>query len=405
MLPVIPLLIRCAEKTALLSNCVLHLALCTPGSFTNHGRDVRLAQYVWLCLYLVTLGVVLFLYRKGGRVPLWAFVLLSCSRRIHSIFVLRLFNDCWAVFLSLAAFALFVSDFWTLGCVLFSLAVSVKMNILLFAPGLLLLLLKRFGLLGAVPRLFLACALPQVLLGFPFLVANWFGYVQRSFDLGRQFFYVWSVNWQFVPETLFLNRWFGLLLLALTASTCLLFALFKWTAPEEHFADILRGKYARGSRMTADHVLTTLFTSNFIGIVLARSLHFQFYVWYFFTLPYLLWTTTYPTPIRVAILGAIEVVWNVFPANAYASATLFIAHLAILAGLIATPLPHAYGGEHVIGRGDGRQEGDGIRGGTDEVDESNTKESQGKLERQEKADTHKEEKTSRRSSRAKAKVQ
>lgn len=274
----------------------------------------------------------------------------------------------------MVAFALFVSDLWTLGCFLFSLAVSVKMNILLFAPGLLLLLLKRFGLVGALPRLLFACALPQVILGFPFLMENWFGYVQRSFDLGRQFFYVWSVNWQFLPETLFLNRWFGLLLLAITFSTCLLFALFKWTSPEEHFADILRGEYANKRRMTADHILTTLFTSNFIGIVLARSLHFQFYVWYFFTLPYLLWTTAYPTPIRVALLFAIEVVWNVFPANAYASATLFIAHIAILAGLVATPLPSAYG------------------------EERNEKEEE---EEQEK----KEERTTRRSTRAKIKMQ
>lgn len=292
----------------------------------------------------MTLAVMLVLYRKGGRVPLWALVLLSCSRRIHSIFVLRLFNDCWAVFLSVAAFALFVSDFWTLGCFLFSLAVSVKMNILLFAPGLLLLLLKRFGAWRAIPRLLFACAAPQVFLGAPFLYANWFGYLQRSFDLGRQFFYVWSVNWQFVPEALFLNRWFGLTLLALTASTCVLFALFKWTSPDEHFADILAGHFAdhKRGRLTADHILTTLFTSNFIGIALARSLHFQFYVWYFFTLPYLLWATAYPTPIRVALLFAIEIVWNIFPANAYASAVLCFAHLAILAGLVATPLPNAY---------------------------------------------------------------
>lgn len=48
-------------------------------------------------------------------------------------------------------------------------------------------------------------------------------------------------------------------------------------------------------------VATTLFTVNLIGIVFSRSLHYQFYVWYFYTVPALLWSTPFWLPVRYAL--------------------------------------------------------------------------------------------------------
>ncbi len=42
-------------------------------------------------------------------------------------------------------------------------------------------------------------------------------------------------------------------------------------------------------------IVLPLFTANFIGLCFSRSLHYQFYVWYYHTLPYLLWLTPLPT--------------------------------------------------------------------------------------------------------------
>jgi len=42
-----------------------------------------------------------------------------------------------------------------------SLGVSVKMNVLLFAPPLAVLLMQRFGIIGSIPKL-AACAFVQV---------------------------------------------------------------------------------------------------------------------------------------------------------------------------------------------------------------------------------------------------
>ena len=86
--------------------------------------------------------------------------------------------------------------------------------------------------------------------------------------------------------------------------------------------------------LTAEYVVYTLMVSNFVGICFARTLHYQFYVWYFHSVPFLLLVQAkYPLIIRVALLVAIEFSFNVFPATPLSSAVLQMAHLLILAGV------------------------------------------------------------------------
>jgi len=46
-------------------------------------------------------------------------------------------------------------------------------------------------------------------------------------------------------------------------------------------------------------MVRTLFVSNFIGMCFSRSLHYQFYVWYFHTLHYLVWLVDMPVIYRL----------------------------------------------------------------------------------------------------------
>ena len=110
---------------------------------TAGGVHIRRAQWIFAGLYLATHAIVLQIYRRtrivcpllrlsppAARCPLltvcdttarrlrqfppWALVLLCVSKRVHSIFVLRLFNDPIAMLLLYAAVLLAMQNRWTL---------------------------------------------------------------------------------------------------------------------------------------------------------------------------------------------------------------------------------------------------------------------------------------------------
>ncbi|KFQ28858.1 Dol-P-Man:Man(5)GlcNAc(2)-PP-Dol alpha-1,3-mannosyltransferase, partial [Mesitornis unicolor] len=328
------------------SSCAVPPTASTP-SLSHLGAASHLGAQDRLLTALVSL--------RPCKVPPYVFFFMCCaSYRIHSIFVLRLFNDPVAMAILFLAINLFLEERWSWGCLLFSLAVSVKMNILLFAPGLLFLLLQRFGLLGCIPKLCI-CALLQVILGLPFLLVNPVGYLTRSFDLGRQFQFKWTVNWRFLPEEVFQNRAFHTALLLAHLAGLGLFALHRWHRSKESILALLKDPAERKPPfppLTVNNILCTqivfvLFSSNFLGICCSRSLHYQFYVWYFHTLPYLLWCT--PTAKlahmpKVLLLGVIELCWNTYPSTVCSSLSLHICHGLVLLqlwyGTAPSPAPH-----------------------------------------------------------------
>lgn len=67
------------------------------------STPLRLPQYIFAGLYVATQAVVMALHIRAAVLPPWALGLLCVSRRLHSIYVLRLFNDCWAMLAAYAA--------------------------------------------------------------------------------------------------------------------------------------------------------------------------------------------------------------------------------------------------------------------------------------------------------------
>ncbi|KAF7966088.1 hypothetical protein HWV62_40204, partial [Athelia sp. TMB] len=86
---------------------------------TNGGINVAFAQQIFGALYLLSLTLTCAIYRQAGGVPNWIVFLLPLSKRLHSIFVLRLFNDCWALVAVQAAILSYQTGWDDLGTVLF----------------------------------------------------------------------------------------------------------------------------------------------------------------------------------------------------------------------------------------------------------------------------------------------
>ncbi|OCH95035.1 glycosyltransferase family 58 protein [Obba rivulosa] len=305
---------------------------------TEGGARLEIAQQVYAQLYAASVALTCMTYHRAGGVPNWIVLLLPLSKRLHSIYVLRLFNDCWAVVFVQGAILAYAKGRNALGTVLFSCALSVKMGVLLYLPGLLVVLFKQEGLFGTLGHI-AAIAFSQLGIGLPFLTQFPRSYLSRSYELSRIFLYKWTVNWRFVSEETFLgSRWAsGLLLGHLT--TLVAFGLFRWCRRDGGVWSVLSsglrqpGRPPRTATVTADYVVTMLYTSNLIGILFARSLHYQFYSWYAQQIPFLAWRTKYPILLRLLLIVGIEYAWNVFPSTSFSSSILCAANVALLVGV------------------------------------------------------------------------
>lgn len=124
-------------------------------NLTDEGRDILTGQILFAGLYLSTLVLVFGCYRKTGAPP-YLFPLLVLSKRLHSIFMLRMFNDGVAAFAMWLAIWLFLKRYWTLGVLIWSLGVGVKMSLVLVAPAIAVIILLSVGLTRSVCLGFIA---------------------------------------------------------------------------------------------------------------------------------------------------------------------------------------------------------------------------------------------------------
>ena len=376
------------------------------------GEKVRNAQVLFAFLYVFNQWLALRILQRSRKVPIAFYAVTCLSKRMHSIFALRMFNDgVCAIFCHLAVLAFMdlglaakkekeriTTSACLRGFAWLSVATSIKMNALLYLPPALVLLVGYGQSLWEILFCLIVFVGIQIALALPFLLTFPKSYLARAFELTRVFTYKWTVNLKFLSEDRFVSKELarGLLLVHVTA--LFVAAHRKWfrgnlrggTKEQRFFWDFfgnffrmakrdmtsaLRGKNVSTTRrrintnnrsrnskrgrldddddkklleITSQYpsenaAALMLAQGNFIGVMCARSLHYQFYSWYFNLLPLILFNRTALSRRRKddnlffecvrngCVMLCVEYCWNKYPSTAFSSLLLQTTHAMIYA--------------------------------------------------------------------------
>lgn len=171
-----------------------------------------------------------------------------------------------------------------------------------------------------------------MILGLPFLLTSVKGYASRAFEFTRQFLFKWTVNWRFVGEDRFLSSQFSQALVMGNICILAIFFLTRWTRPSGlTLPGLIRRLFqptnesaerSMSLRITPAFILTTVFSSVAIGMLCARSLHYQFYTYIAWITPALLWQTNLHPILIYTVWAMQEWAWNVYPSTDTSSKTV-----------------------------------------------------------------------------------
>lgn len=136
----------------------------------------------------------------------------------------------------------------------------------------------------------------------------------------------WTVNWRFIGEKIFLSPGFSLALVIAHISLIGLFVNIFCPRPPgcslpQHIRNLMRH---RGEKLSKSFITTVLLTSLAIGLLCARSLHYQFFAYLAWATPFLFWRAGIH-PILLYILSTHqEWAWNVYPSSSFSSVAVVI---------------------------------------------------------------------------------
>ena len=137
----------------------------------------------------------------------------------------------------------------------------------------------------------------------------------------------WTVNWRFVGEEKFLSREFSVGLMVLHISLLAIFFGI-WVKPSgsnmvRFLQHTLQGRQ-KTIPLSKSFTMTVMLSSLAIGLLCARSLHYQFFAYLAWATPFLLWRAGIHPVLIYAIWALQEWAWNVFPSTNASSAVVVL---------------------------------------------------------------------------------
>ncbi|CAE8617881.1 unnamed protein product [Polarella glacialis] len=165
------------------------------------------------------------------------------------------------------------------------------MQPLLYCPALGLCLVLTGGWAHALLCIAAMLCL-QLAVGAPFLMTNPGAYLARAFGGPGDLQHAWSVNWRFLPEDIFQKRSFTVGLQVMNVFLLAWFAQTRWI-PGGFLSRSIR-RWTTTGLLDDSTVIAMWFTCNFVGVACLRTVHFQFLVWYFHSIPFLAWYALQP---------------------------------------------------------------------------------------------------------------
>lgn len=106
----------------------------------------------------------------------------------------------------------------------------------------------------------------------------------------------------------------------------LAFLATRWIRPSGEEINIFAQTFLEGrstkSPLSSKYITTTILSSMVIGMLCARSLHYQFYAYLAWTTPFLLWQANFHPVLVYTVWAVQEWGWNVFPSTNASSAAV-----------------------------------------------------------------------------------
>ena len=260
----------------------------------------KYAQILLLFIHLVMNFVTVKIYKecfKDAPRDWWLLAVWALNTRLVENWARGLFAESFNVTLTYIAIYLFQKQQQFAGIIFIGLALTYKMNVLLYIPAVYYLTsLSRNIYVGTF---YLAIIVSMsFIFAIPFLTEYRDDYMKTAFNFSRKFSIHSSVLYYWlIPKPIFNSSIFGAFLLSGHIGG-LIYVLFTRWLPlldenkKFNFVKILKRFFRINPSYREHHpyfVAEVFFVCNYMGTAFSRTLHQQFIIWFWYSIPILLY--------------------------------------------------------------------------------------------------------------------